>query len=256
MQEPYFEQKDIDEINEIKTKGEIILQNFFNNKNSEKEFLLLTYTLSEKFNTLNISEKYTLTVMDGFWPFAKYLFSKSKNFKVSSIMYNKTFLKHSINIGNGIRKNLDIFSEHFPLDYKKQSIIYSYDLDKIKLIIKNKGFRNIPIKKLIKIKNSSLKEVINICKGSVNNTINKDLYVMECNGNYKIGRSYNTEKRLREIQCSNPYTVKIVKIYKQLGILENILHKKLKEYRLNGEWFNCTYNRIDKEVLKEMVRQG
>lgn len=88
------------------------------------------------------------------------------------------------------------------------------------------------------------------------NNRKRDLYIMECNGNYKIGRSYNPEKRLIEIQCSNPYTVKIVKIYKQLGILENILHKKLKEYRLNGEWFNCTYNRIDKEVLKEMVRQG
>ena len=64
------------------------------------------------------------------------------------------------------------------------------------------------------------------------------VYLIEAGNIYKIGFSNNPEKRLYQIQTSNPHQCKILfKIADPLGSLEKDLHKQFAKLRLNGEWF-------------------
>ena len=53
----------------------------------------------------------------------------------------------------------------------------------------------------------------------------------------KIGKARDPEKRLRALQTSNPYKLKILRLAQgDIGV-EKFFHKKLAKSRLNGEWF-------------------
>ena len=80
----------------------------------------------------------------------------------------------------------------------------------------------------------------------------QNVYVMKNSiGLYKIGISNNPERRLREIENSSGLDVDIVRLFsvrKKARSVEAFLHKKLKDYRKNGEWFS-----FDNDVLEETI---
>jgi len=74
---------------------------------------------------------------------------------------------------------------------------------------------------------------------------------------YKIGVSENIEKRLIQLQTGNPNRIKVVHIqeYSDMMIartIEKHLHRMLKEYRLNGEWFELLTPDEENRVIDEM----
>ena len=61
------------------------------------------------------------------------------------------------------------------------------------------------------------------------------VYLVRSFGNYyKIGKTNNIEKRLKQLGTSNP---KITLIGLTHLYSEELLHKKFKDYRVKGEWF-------------------
>jgi len=58
----------------------------------------------------------------------------------------------------------------------------------------------------------------------------------------KIGVSSNVEKRIKEIQCSCPFSVEVLITYPVSDdyLIEKALHNKYNEHRQNGEWFNLS----------------
>lgn len=60
-------------------------------------------------------------------------------------------------------------------------------------------------------------------------------YLMTDGRLYKIGRSSNPEKRIRELKTANPF---IRMVCYGSGIEENTLHKKFGHLRVSGEWFD------------------
>ena len=69
----------------------------------------------------------------------------------------------------------------------------------------------------------------------------KHLYIaqMSHTGAVKIGRSRDPEARLRQLQTSCPYPLKLVLVLRDQGHLEKKLHRRLRRGRTKGgeEWF-------------------
>lgn len=67
------------------------------------------------------------------------------------------------------------------------------------------------------------------------------LYIVkECdNQNYKIGRSYQVDNRIKGLQTANANKLILIDKYecRNCKILEKRIHNHLKDKRLNGEWF-------------------
>ncbi len=66
---------------------------------------------------------------------------------------------------------------------------------------------------------------------------------------YKIGRTNNIERRIKQLQTSNSEILYPVKIIKTKGAAETetAIHKKYKHHQVNGEWFFLKLN-----VLEEL----
>lgn len=91
----------------------------------------------------------------------------------------------------------------------------------------------------------------------------KHLYLiqMDRTGVFKVGRSSNVRRRLREIQTGCPYKVRIILVLELFGYLEKEIHRKLSAYRTRryrGEWFeeeglaslpDWIYEKLDLEKL-------
>lgn len=65
-----------------------------------------------------------------------------------------------------------------------------------------------------------------------------------CNSPIKIGKARYPEKRLKILQTGYPeklYIVHLVKCKSDCNALdiEWMIHKKLRRYKINGEWFTC-----------------
>lgn len=68
------------------------------------------------------------------------------------------------------------------------------------------------------------------------------LYIIQSDntGNFKIGRSKNPRRRLKQLQTGNPNQLKIVLILENQGHRERILHNRINrsiQKRSKGEWF-------------------
>lgn len=71
----------------------------------------------------------------------------------------------------------------------------------------------------------------------------KDLYIMqiEKTGAIKIGVSKNPESRIKQLQTSCPYKIRMILKLEKHGYLEKQLHDRLRKFRTtrsNQEWFD------------------
>lgn len=68
--------------------------------------------------------------------------------------------------------------------------------------------------------------------------------------NFKIGKSENSQKRLKQLQTGNEH---LLEVYKEIIIndqsTETYVHHHFKSQRLNGEWFNITKLQVDRVVF-------
>lgn len=70
---------------------------------------------------------------------------------------------------------------------------------------------------------------------------------------FKIGMTNRTPKsRLDQLQVTSPFELNIFGFIKAINArkVERQLHKKFRDYRLNGEWFNLSEQQVE-HVLKE-----
>jgi len=69
--------------------------------------------------------------------------------------------------------------------------------------------------------------------------IGKHLYIIQdkVTKDLKIGRSNDPYYRLEQLQTANSNKLRILIILKEQGMREKYLHKLLKDYNKNGEWF-------------------
>ncbi len=65
------------------------------------------------------------------------------------------------------------------------------------------------------------------------------LYVIQSavTGSFKIGRSSDVDKRLRQLQTGSPYPLRVVLVLEDMGGLEKGLHQRLADFKSQGEWF-------------------
>lgn len=77
------------------------------------------------------------------------------------------------------------------------------------------------------------------------------IYLLECEGKYKIGFSKDVDRRIKELS-NNPFKINLVaksKFLENAYELEQIIHEKLIDYRINGEWYN-----LNQEVLEDIKK--
>jgi len=86
---------------------------------------------------------------------------------------------------------------------------------------------------------------------------NQYVYLLKCEKFYKIGYSFNPERRASSIGTATPFEVKLLgfKSYpheEEARRVERSLHKKYKKYRCKGEWFkNIPGSNLDKKLAIE-----
>jgi len=90
-------------------------------------------------------------------------------------------------------------------------------------------------------KNSRRKTINAIVKG---NEKQLGIYIIKCGDSkfYKIGRTTDLNRRLYDIQSTNPYSISLCKFIEckdnnYYKILEKTIHLHLKNYNHHGEWF-------------------
>ena len=72
----------------------------------------------------------------------------------------------------------------------------------------------------------------------------KHLYIIQSKvtGAFKVGKSDDPERRLRQLQTGCPYLLRIILIMEESGNLEPRVHQYLKTYKTRfssgGEWFS------------------
>lgn len=69
--------------------------------------------------------------------------------------------------------------------------------------------------------------------------LRKSVYIVECEGLYKIGYTFNIEKRLHTLQVGSPYLIRLVTHVKTDNhkALESNIHSMFAPKRVRGEWF-------------------
>lgn len=77
----------------------------------------------------------------------------------------------------------------------------------------------------------------------------KYVYVLNCDGNYKIGISENVKKRIKQIQIGNSAYINEIMSYKFeasiASFIENYFHKHFTDKNVNSEWFELQEKEID-----------
>lgn len=69
------------------------------------------------------------------------------------------------------------------------------------------------------------------------------LYIIQqhTTGAFKVGRSSDPDRRLRDLQVGSPYLLKVILVVEDMGWREHLIHQKLHGYRsqglTKGEWF-------------------
>lgn len=82
-----------------------------------------------------------------------------------------------------------------------------------------------------------------------------DLYVMQNeHGLIKIGRSVDPEQRRRQLQLLDQCQIKIVTVLAERGRREPAVHRALRKYHIDGEWFAGDV--VSREAMVRVLRVG
>ena len=77
-------------------------------------------------------------------------------------------------------------------------------------------------------------------------------------GPFKIGRSGDVHRRLRDLEASHLFRVVVHVTFPQRGCLERFVHERLASYRVEGyrarEWFSAPLSMI-LQVIAEVLEQ-
>ena len=70
-----------------------------------------------------------------------------------------------------------------------------------------------------------------------------DLYIIQSKmtGDFKVGKSKNPVKRLKQLQTGSPYELKLILTLKEQGHKEKYIHKYImtsNKRKCKGEWFD------------------
>ncbi len=79
------------------------------------------------------------------------------------------------------------------------------------------------------------------------------IYVAKAGKQYKVGYSKNPPKRMQAIQTGNGFRVHLVAVFEGGKALEASVHRYLRNYRLQGEWFQG--EAVD-AFISEAMQQG
>jgi predicted GIY-YIG superfamily endonuclease len=68
----------------------------------------------------------------------------------------------------------------------------------------------------------------------------KRLYILECQGYYKIGVSADVEKRVKQLQIGNPFLLNVHKIFSVTKpiTVEKLLYSAMLNKKTTTEWFD------------------
>jgi hypothetical protein len=81
-----------------------------------------------------------------------------------------------------------------------------------------------------------------------------DVYFIKAEGvnPIKNGHTFNLNRRLEQIKTYLPTNIEIVGLIhdKNPAKIEREIHKELKDYRMNGEWFNISESMANKIIEK------
>jgi len=91
---------------------------------------------------------------------------------------------------------------------------------------------------------------------------NQYVYLINIHGfsYYKIGKTRNLESRIVEIQCANPFEVRLFSQYcvDDMAFVESVLHCQFQEQHIRGEWFDLSHddlNKIDNLVKPYLAKE-
>ena len=78
----------------------------------------------------------------------------------------------------------------------------------------------------------------------------KYIYIISCQEYYKIGISNDVNKRTDDLQIGNPFELKVIDmiLVEKPSSYESLIHMKLKDYHVRGEWFNASIHEIRKVI--------
>jgi len=81
------------------------------------------------------------------------------------------------------------------------------------------------------------------------------IYLIKCNGIYKVGITQNIKKRFNKYKTENPFEAEIINcaLIKGYKLLEQKLLEDLKEYNIRGEWFNLPEEKI--KYINEFLKK-
>lgn len=66
------------------------------------------------------------------------------------------------------------------------------------------------------------------------------VYVVHCDGLYKIGVSSNVSERVRSLQTASPHLVTLIGTIEGDRSIEALWHYQFREKHVRGEWFRLT----------------
>jgi hypothetical protein len=72
-------------------------------------------------------------------------------------------------------------------------------------------------------------------------------------GAIKIGRSNDPDRRIKDLQTGNPYKIKLIQVLENKGHLEKALHKELKKFKIQLEWFDYMCLGSIPQVIYEQI---
>lgn len=73
--------------------------------------------------------------------------------------------------------------------------------------------------------------------------MSQNLYIIECQGYFKIGVASDIASRLAQLSTGNPFPLTVQCVYKfeNADPVERALHQRYKDNRVRGEWFELSY---------------
>lgn len=107
------------------------------------------------------------------------------------------------------------------------------------------------LKKENRLRELEVQEYMNSFSSSKKGPTNRPgyVYIMECEGKYKIGFSDNPQRRQAELN-KRPFPVEIIfcKYFNNAYRVEKEIHKKYKKYNINYEWYELSENKLLKLI--------